>query len=58
MALPSSLFTARFHLSDISPDLPKNTDVKGRTTGNPDTLDEEDGVSLAVVLLPQQTEDY
>lgn len=58
MALPSSLFTARFHLSDISSDLAKNTDVKGRKTGNTDTLDEEDGVSLAVVLLRQQTEDY
>lgn len=42
MALPSSIFTARFYLANISPYLPKNTDVKQRKTGITDTSDEED----------------
>jgi hypothetical protein len=50
MVLPSFLSTARFYLANVSPHLPKNTDVKERKTGTRSSLDEKRWLRFTVLL--------
>jgi hypothetical protein len=51
MVLPSFLSTARLYLANVSPHLPKNTDVKERKSGTRSTLDEKRWLRFTAVLL-------